>query len=143
MRQNVRMRRRAFLALPAAALAVMALPAPTLASGGEKKKDEGPASPYVRVPILTATVRRRDGKRGVLTVETGVDVPDAKLRALAQSSVPRLRAAYFQALQNYANGLAPGAPPNPDFLGRELQRETDRVLGKPGARLLFGSIMVN
>ncbi|MFN3521241.1 MAG: hypothetical protein ACK4YQ_03255 [Phenylobacterium sp.] len=138
------MRRRAFLALialPAAVLSVVAGPA--AASGGGEKKAAGPASPYVRMPILTATVRKRNGKRGVLTVETGLDVPDPKVRELAEASTPRLRAAYFQVLQTYANGLAPGAPPNADFLGRELQRETDRVLGRPGARLLFGTILMN
>lgn len=142
MRQNGRMRRRALLAFPALALTVAAVSAPAQASGGGEKKPVT-VSPYVRIPILTATIRQRGGKRGVMTVETGLDVPDPKLRGLAQTSIPRLRAAYFQVLQTYANGLSPGAPPNPDFLARELQRETDRQLGRPGAKLLLGSILMN
>jgi len=79
----------------------------------------------------------------VLTVETGLDVPDKTLRARAEASAPRMRAAFVQIVQTYAAGLAPGAPPNADFLAGELQREADRVLGKPGARLLLGSILAN
>ena len=56
---------------------------------------------------------------------------------------PRLRAAFTEALQLYAGGLAPGAPPDPDYLGRKLQEVADRVLGRPGGRFLFGGIMVN
>jgi hypothetical protein len=47
------------------------------------------------------------------------------------------------AIQTHARGLGPGAPPQADRLAVELQRETDRVLGKPGAKLLLGSLIVN
>src|SRR5204862_560577 len=50
----------------------------------EKKKGGGPD--YIQIPTLTATIMRRDGRRGVLTVEVGVDVPDRKLRELAEAS---------------------------------------------------------
>lgn len=136
------MRRRALLLLPAIALCALAAPQIGLANeGGAKKPTALP--PYMRLPILTATIRQRGGKRGVMSVETGLDVADPKLRALAEVSGPRLRAAFFQVLQTYANGLAPGSPPNPDFLARELQRETDQVLGAKGAKLLLGSILMN
>ena len=82
-------------------------------------------------------------RRGVLTVQLGIDVPNATLRARAAASVPRLRAAYAQVVQTYAAGLPAGALPDADWLSRELQRQTDRVLGAPGARLLLGSIIVN
>ena len=131
--------RRRLLALILASLAG----GPALASGGgaEKKKGGGPS--YIQLPVTTASVRRGDGRRGVLTVESGLDIPDEKLRGHAQLSQPRLQAGYVQALQIYASGLTPGAPPNPDHLARELQRETDRVLGRAGARLLIGNILIN
>ncbi|HRJ62961.1 MAG TPA: Tat pathway signal protein, partial [Brevundimonas sp.] len=35
---------------------------------------------YLRLPTITANVRRPGGRPGVMTVETGVDTPDAALR---------------------------------------------------------------
>jgi len=33
--------------------------------------------------------------------------------------------------------------PNADQIAQLLQRATDRVLGRPGAKLLLGTVMVN
>ena len=49
----------------------------------------------------------------------------------------------MEIIQSYARGLPAGAAPNADFLARTLQRQTDSVLGKPGAKLLLGAILVN
>jgi hypothetical protein len=97
----------------------------------------------VQLPPLAATVVRPDGRRGVLTVETTLDLQDEALHARALASVPRLRAAYVAAVQSHAQGMAPGGAPNADRLAMQLQQETDRVLGKPGARLLLGTILIN
>ena len=136
------MQRRAILA----ALALMALaPLSAQASGGEKAdKKKGGGESYLQIePVSASTSPAGGGKRGILTVETGVDIPDAALRAYAQKSMPRLRAAFVQVVQIYAAGLPPRTPPSPDFLSIELQRETDRVLGRKGARLLLGAILLN
>jgi hypothetical protein len=133
------MQNRAILA--ALALATL-LPATAQASGGGEKKKGGGAT-YLQILPLVATTNAGGGRRGVLTVETGVDIPDGALRAYCEQSLPRLRAAYVQVVQIYAAGLAPRTAPNADFLARELQRETDRVLGKKGARLLLGAILVS
>ena len=79
----------------------------------------------------------------VLSVECGLDIPDGALRERADLLLPRLRAAFVQVVQIYAGGLPIGAAPNPDFLARNLQRATDDVLGRPGARVLMGSVVVN
>jgi hypothetical protein len=123
-----------------AALAV-ALPAAAAPDQGEKKKSGGIS--FIQLETLTATIVRPNGRRGVLTVEIGLDVPDAKLRDRAYSLQPRLRAAFVQSLQIYAAGLPAGMPPNVDYLSRELQRETDAQMGKPGAKLLLGTVMAN
>ena len=126
----------AVLVLPA-----LLLPGAALAEGGERKKGGGIT--YIQFPTLTATIFRSDGHRGVLTVEAGVDVPNGALRARVNLSGPRLRAAYVAFLQSYVYSLGPGAPPNPDYLSVALQKETDRVLGQPGAHLLLGAMLVN
>ena len=111
------------------------------AHAAERKKGGG--TTFVQMPPLAAIAFRPDGRRGVLSVETGLDVKDDALRARAQAMTPRLRDAYVMAVQSYARTLGPGVAPNADRLSAQLQGETDRVLGKPGAKLLLGTILVN
>ena len=93
-------------------------------------------------PPNTGTVRRSRGGPGGITVETGLDTPDAALRTRVAQSAPRLRAAYAGVVQQAANGLLPGAPPDLERLIAQLQAATDRTLGRAGARLLIGTVMV-
>ncbi|MFN9928245.1 MAG: Tat pathway signal protein [Phenylobacterium sp.] len=122
-------------------LAGLAAPGAAMAAGGEKTKSGGGS--YVPIQTLIASTTRSPSRRGVLTVDCGLDVPDEALRLRATQSAPRLRAAFVQTLQAYAAGLAPGAVPNVDYLASTLQRQTDAILGKPGAKLLLGVILVN
>src|SRR5947207_500247 len=82
---DARMHRRALLVLAGLAAA---LPLARL-SAEEKKKKSGGES-YVPLDTLTATTIKATGRRGVLTVECGLDIPDGKLRQLAEKSIPRL-----------------------------------------------------
>ncbi|MBB5745084.1 Tat pathway signal protein [Brevundimonas variabilis] len=132
------MDRRALLALAPAAVGLLATTASASPTGGGGAS----AATYVRYPTITATSARPGGRRGVMTVETGVDVPDEALRLRAEQSAPRLRAAYAVVVQRNASQLLPGVPPNVDQISRELQAATDRVLGRTGARLLLGTIMI-
>ena len=125
--------------LAPAALAALVCPSPAAAS--EKKKGGGTS--FIQMPPVAAMVIRPDGRRGIVTVESGIDVKDQALHDRAAMLSPRLRDAYVEALQSHAQGLGAGAPPNADRLARELQRATDQVLGKPGAKLLLGSIILN
>jgi hypothetical protein len=120
------------------AAALLAGP-PALAGEGKDK----PKTSFVEVKPLAATLMRRGGRRGVLTVELGLDVPDAALRTRAEQSTPILRDAYVRVVQAYAFGLSPGATPSADFLAITLQRETDKVLKRPGARVLLGAVLAN
>jgi hypothetical protein len=133
------MDRRFFLTF--AALAALPATAALAAEGGDKKKSGGGS--YVPIDILLGTTVRSDGRRGVLSVDCGLDIPNEALRLRAQQSTPRLRAAYVQIIQQYASGLSTGQLPSPDYIGQALQRQTDAILGKPGARVLLGAIVVN
>jgi hypothetical protein len=136
------MRRRHLLAgLALTAVPLAALPGAALAADDKKKKSGGVT--YIPIETLTGATNRADGRRGVLTLECGLDIPDGGLRARAEASMPRIRAAYVQTIMIYAAGLPAGAPPNADFLAASLQRQTDQLLGRPGARLLLGAILVN
>ena len=127
------MKRRALLVAP---LALAATPA--LASGG----GGGSSGGYVRYPTITATTMRSDGRRGVMTVETGVDAPDAALKLRAEQSQPRMRAVFNILVQREANTLLPGAVPNIERLAAQLQSATNIILGQRGARLLIGTVMI-
>lgn len=101
-----------------------------------------PQASYLRLPTITANVIRPGGRRGVMTVETGIDTPDTALRARVAQSAPRLRAAYAAVVQQAANALAPGAPPDVERLVAQLQAATNATMGRAGARLLIGTVMV-
>ncbi len=128
--------RRLVLALPLLLAATVALAAPV-----EKKKGGGDT--FIQLPTLTATILRADGRRGVLTVDIGLDIPDGALRQRASASVPLLRDAYTRQMLVYTPSINPGAPPNPDIIAVYLQRATDQILGRPGAKLLLGTILEN
>ncbi len=129
------MDRRALLGLAAVALSTPAK-ASSPSGGGAASADS-----YFRLPIVTASLIYANGRRGVLSIETGLDVPDAALRTRAQQSQPRLRAAFNTAAQRFANGLRPGMAPNVDQLAGELQAAVNATLGRQGARVLLGTVM--
>lgn len=137
MWRGVAMQRRHAIALLAA------FAAPALMGAGAKEEKPASSASYVSLNTLAATVRRQNGRRGVLTVQAGLDVPDAKLRARVESLLPRIRAALVQTLQTYATGMTPGVPPNGDALSLTLQRETDRTVGQKGAKVLLGTMLIN
>jgi len=112
-----------------------------LADPTEKKKGGGAS--FIQLPTLTATILRADRQYGVMTVEVGVDVPDAGLRKRAEQSVPLLRDAFLREMLVYAPTIPPGGAPNPDIISTQLQRAADRTLGRPGSRVLIGSILTN
>jgi hypothetical protein len=118
--------------------------APGVALAQEKAAHKkGGGLSFIQLDTLSATIVRSNGRRGVMTVECGIDVADAGLHARAAQSTPLLRAAFSEVLRTYATGLPSGAPPNADYLSMALQRQTDTVLGRPGAKLLLGTILVN
>lgn len=101
-----------------------------------------PQASYLRLPTITANVTRPGGRLGVMTVETGVDTPDAALRARVAQSAPRLRAAYAAVVQQSANAMLPGTAPDIERLVTQLQAATNTVMGRAGARLLIGTVLV-
>lgn len=129
------MKRRALLLAP---LALAATPALASSGGG----GGGSSGGYVRYPTVTATTIRADGRRGVMTVETGVDAPDAALKLRAEQSQPRMRAVFNILVQREANTLLPGGVPNVERLAAQLQSATNIILGQRGARLLIGTVMI-
>ena len=132
------MHRRLFLAVLATCSLAGPLSVRAEEEGGAKTKQ-----PYLSLPAVAVSVLRPDHRRGVLTVEVGVDVRDPRLRDRIELYQPLLNSAYVSALQPYGVGLGPGELPNADYISLTFQRETDRVLGRKGAKLLLGSILMH
>jgi hypothetical protein len=131
------------LALPLLSLlAAASLAAPPAFAGHGKEEKTTPAT-YFALQPLTATAIRRDGRRGVMTLETGVQALDPVLMERARQSEPRLRAAFAQVLMTYTAGLPRGAAPDLTYLGSRMQDAADQVLGRKGSKVLLGSAMVN
>jgi len=124
-----------------AALGLFAAAGPALAEPAQKKKGGGLS--YIQFDSLTATIIRPNGRRGTMSVDIGIDVPNQALHQRAVLSMPRLRAAFIQWVVSYAAGLGPGQPPDADYMSLTLQRLTDQALGQPGAKVLLGAILVN
>ena len=129
------MNRRQLIALVLSGLALAS------AAHASPEKSGGGKGGYLSMPTATATVLRRDGRRGVLTVETGLDIADGTLMERARLSQPRLSAAYNEIARIAAERLLPDAPPNVEWLAVALQHATDAILGRPGAKLLLGTVM--
>ena len=110
---------------------------------GEDKKKKSGGQDYLPVDAITGTTNKAGGRRGVLSVDCGLEIADPKLRDYADKSMPRLRAAYVQTIQVYAAGMPSGSEPNVDFIVRALQRETDQILKRPGAKVLIGAVVAN
>lgn len=106
------------------------------------EKSGGGKGGYLSLPTATATVLRRDGRRGVMTVETGLDIADGALMERARLSQPRLSAVYNEVVRIAAERLLPDAPPDVEWLVLALQHATNAILGRPGAKLLLGTVMV-
>jgi len=91
---------------------------------------------------VTGNVTGSNGRRAIMSVELGLDVPDAALRTRATQSAPRLRAAYATVVQRVASTTLPGMAPDVERLVAQLQAATNATLGRSGARLLIGTVMV-
>jgi hypothetical protein len=132
-------------ALPLSVLSLLAaasLAAPPAFAGHGKEEKKAPPT-YFALQPLTATAIRRDGRRGVMIVEAGVQATDPALMERAQQSEPRLRAAFAQVLMTYTAGMPRGAAPDLTYLGGKMQEAADKVLGRKGSKVLLGSAMMN
>ena len=129
------------LALVSAVPAHASEPAPKEDAKSERRITSSPD--YVPSPDLAAPITSNHTFAGLLVVDAGYDVPDAKLRARVTTLLPRLTDALRTALATYTYArLKPGGAPDADRIAQDLQTATDRTLGQPGARLLLANVMV-
>ncbi|HWA20959.1 MAG TPA: hypothetical protein VG735_01025 [Caulobacterales bacterium] len=130
-----------------AALALIVLAGPALASEepdkGKEQRRITSAETYVTAPALSAPITANYVFAGLLVVDLGFDVPDAKLRSRVGVLQPKLTDAMRSALADYTYArFRPGGAPDPDRIEAMLQQAADRTLGVAGARVLLANVMV-
>lgn len=98
---------------------------------------------YVIIEPLYASILDGARSHGLLLVELGLDVPDAKLRDRVNQSLPNLRDAYVRSLLTYAaTSVRAWRQPNVEDIATRMQAITDRVMGQPGARVLMAQTAI-
>ena len=128
-----------------AAAVLLLLAAPAFAEGGEGHhvaKHKFTQSPsYIEIDPIYATILDADEPVGLLMVGVGLDVPDAKLHGEALHAMPVLRDAFVRNLTNFsAIAVRSWKQPDVAVIVERLQRVTDRVLGRKGAKLLLAQV---
>ena len=114
-----------------------------MAKAQDKAKGVETTTTVIEMEALTVNIFRSNYGRGKVEVIMSLDVPNASLRERTLQSMPRLRAAYVQTLTRIMYDLPPRTPPNIGALSAAMQRATDQVLGRPGAKVLLGSVVVS
>jgi flagellar basal body-associated protein FliL len=116
-------------------------PPKTDAGKGATRLTSAPS--YVPMPPLTSATPLGRGIGGMITVEFGFDIPDARQRARAQAMRPRLQDALRSAVSAYAmSHIRPGAAPDPTQLCVMAQGSIDRAMGAPGVKVLITNVMI-
>lgn len=144
--------------LAATLAAVLFLAGPVLAgghggeggegSGGEKKKPAvhkiTQSESYLMVDPFYTTIMDGSRPEGLLMVGIGLDVPNVGLREQVDREMPRLRDAYVRTLMVFAaTNVHSWRQPDVVAIAERLQRTTDLVLKKKGARILLAQVAIH
>ena len=98
---------------------------------------------YIMIEPMYASILDGIKPRGLLLVELGLDVPDARLRDRVTQNLPALRDAYVRSLLTYAaTAVRPWRQPNVEDIANRMQTITNRVLGREGAKVLMAQTAV-
>jgi len=98
---------------------------------------------YIMIEPMYASILEGIKPRGLLLVELGLDVPDAKLRDRVTQNLPALRDAYVRSLLTYAaTAVRPWRQPNVEDIANRMQTITNRVVGREGAKVLMAQTAV-
>jgi flagellar basal body-associated protein FliL len=137
--------RLAVLCLAAAAVGFFAgLPAALAAeTNAPAQRKTTQSESYVMIEPMYASILDGIKPRGLLLVELGLDVPDAKLRDRVTQNLPALRDAYLRSLLTYAaTAVRPWRQPNVEDIANRMQTITNRVVGRQGAKVLMAQTAV-
>jgi len=131
-----------------AAMAVLCLCGAGAVNAAEETKEAAQhkttqSESYISIDPIYASILDGMRPRGLLMVEIGLDVPDAKLRERVNQNLPTLRDAYVQNLLTYAaTAVRPWRQPNVEDIASRMQTVTNRVIGRDGAKVLMAQTAI-
>jgi hypothetical protein len=136
----------ALLAAASFATPAMANPPPPVAPKQEmdpQAKRISGSDNYVPTFGLRASIARGRNVSGVLAVDAGLDIPDAKLRKRVEGIRPRLMSTMREVVLNYASlSYVVGEKPDAEMLRARLQKAVDLLLGKDQTKVVLASVIV-
>jgi hypothetical protein len=96
---------------------------------------------YVMIDPIYTSIMDGDRPLGMLMVGIGLDIPNPELRDYAVTNMPLLRDGYVRALMSFsATSVRYWRQPDVGEIADRLQRVTDRLLRRPGAKLLLAQV---
>lgn len=126
-----------------ALLALGAAPLALTPAHAEDAKKKGGGVGFTQFPMLTVFTQVSSNRHGTMSVDMGLYANDSKLSAQIKLYQPRLQDAYISKLQAYAANLSAQSLVNTDYISGQLQAATDQILGRKGAKVLLGSVLMN
>ena len=98
---------------------------------------------YVSMFGIRASVADGFSVAAFLSVDAGLDVPDAKVRKKVVAIRPRIMDALRRAVASYANlGYELGYPPNLEMMRARMQKAVDAQIGPGEAQVVLASVIV-
>ena len=122
-------------------IGLSSLVAPVAFASAPKKKGGGVG--YTQFATFSVFTEASKRKHGTLSVDMGLYSEDEKLVEHIKLNQPRLQDAYLTRLQAYAGTLNSRALVDTGYITVQLQTATDAILGRKGAQVLLGSILLN
>ena len=96
---------------------------------------------YLMIDPIYTTIMDNNKPTGLLMIGIGLDVPNTDLRGQTEQVMPVLRDAYVRALLEFtATSVRSWRQPDVGEIADRLQRVTDRMLRRPGARILLAQV---
>lgn len=139
------------LAFLAALIWLVGLAAPAFAAGGGGHgggSQQGSGSrittspAYVEFAGLATAVVDRARAAGMIQVEWGLEIPDARQRELAIHLMPLVRAECAEALRTYVGDMYTfGTPPDAEEIAAMMQERVDGALGAAGAQVVLSMVI--
>ncbi len=127
----------------AAAPALAAPPAPPKPEIDPQARRITGSEAYVPTFGLRASITRGFNVYGVLSVDAGLDVPDAKVRKRVEAIKPRIVSSMHDAVSSYASlSYVIGDRPDADMVRARLQKAVDSILGQGQATVALANVIV-